>query len=439
MSAELLTILMFVALVIVVLSGFPIAFGIGATGLIFGLIGFGPGFVSMIVARFFDVMWNWVLIAIPLFVFMGVMLQYSGITDRLFQSLRTVLGSVKGGLGIVTVILGTLLAACTGIIGAGVVTMTVVALPTMIRLGYCKRLSTGCIGAGGVLGALIPPSVLLIVYGQTADLSIARLFAAAIVPGLLLSGLYIAYIGIRCFFRPHLGPPAPKEERDIPLARKLSMLLTSLIPPLTLILAVLGAILFGIAAPTEAAAMGATGSILLTIAYQRKIDLKVMKEAAVRALEITAMVMWVILAAGIFTAAFMGVGGLHVSREALLAMPGGAVGLLIVAHVMVFFLGQFIDQFGVVLIIVPILGPIVCELGFDPIWFAMTINLNLQMSYLTPPLAYAIFYIKGSAPPEVTLSDIYRGIWPFIGLQAIGVMAVAMFPQIALWLPNLLL
>ena len=438
MSPEVITVLMILALFISVLSGFPIAFGMGVTALIFGIIGFGSAFLMIMVSRIFGVMSDPILLAIPLFVFMGVMLQYSGATERLFNSLRSVMGSLNGGLAIVTVMISTLFAACTGIIGASVVIMSLVALPPMIKLGYNKQLATGAIAAGGSLGTLIPPSIMLILYGPTAGISIAALFAAAILPGLLLSSLYVAYIGIRCFLQPDLGPPASEEERNILLTRKLFMILTSMVPPLFLILAVLGTILFGIAAPTEAAAMGAAGSILITVGYHRKFDWKIMKEVAIRSLEITAMVMWVIIGASLFTGAFLALGGGDVVRNVLLGMPGGPIGILIAAHVMIFLLGKFIDWIGIVLIMIPILAPITVELGFDPIWFAITICMNLQMSYLTPPFAYAIFYIKGAAPPEVTLSHIYQGVWPFIGLQATGVILVIIFPQIALWLPGLL-
>lgn len=439
MTPETITVLMILALFISVLSGFPIAFAISGVGLIFGIIGFGHMFPMLMISRVFGVMSDSILLAIPLFVFMGVMLEYSGATERLFNSLRILMGSLNGGLAIVTVIIATLFAACTGIIGASVVIMSLVALPPMIKLGYSKQLATGAIAAGGSLGTLIPPSIMLVLYGPTAGISIAALFAAAILPGLLLSGLFVVYIAIRCYFQPELGPAAPSEERDIPVIKNLLMILTSLCPPLFLILAVLGTILFGIAAPTEAAAMGAAGSILITVGYHRgKFDWKIMKESAIRSLEITSMVMWVIVGASLFTGAFLGLGGGDVVKNLLLGIPGGSVAILVAIHVMVFVLGKFIDWIGILLIMVPIISPIAVILGFDPIWFAILICINLQMSYLTPPFAYAIFYIKGAAPPEVKLSHIYQGVWPFIALQAIGLILVIIFPQIALWLPGLL-
>jgi tripartite ATP-independent transporter DctM subunit len=378
-----------------------------------------------------------VLIAVPLFVFMGCMLDQSGATQRLYDSARVLMGPLKGGLAILTVLIATLFAACTGIVGASIVTMGLISLSPMVKCGYNKPLATGVICAGGTLGILIPPSIMLILYGPTAGLSVARLFAAAVMPGLLLAALYIMYIAIRCFLNPRLGPPVPREERDIPLTKILQQIVVSLIPPIFLIAAVLGSIMFGIVAPTEAAAMGAVGSLLITVSY-RQLNWQTVKIAARRTLEITVMVMWVVIGASVFTGVFLGLGGGEVLKELILGFPGGPTAVLIAIMAMVFVLGMFIDWIGILLIVVPIVTPIAAELGFDPIWFALTICVNLQMSYLTPPFAYAIFYLKGIAPPEVTLGHIYRGVVPFIALQMIGLALVIMFPQIVLWVPHMI-
>lgn len=433
-----LPVIMFAAVLIGVLSGYPIAFILGGLALTFGLVAWGPQVVPALFLRTFGVMKTYIFAAIPLFVFMGIMLERSGSSERLFHATHLLMGGLRGGLAIVTVFVSTIFAAATGIVGASVVTMGLLALPPMLKRGYNKELATGSILAGGTLGILIPPSIMIVVYGPMANLSVARLFFGAFLPGLLLSALYMAYITIRCYFQPQLGPAMSLEERKaVSLPRKLFLVATGLLPPVFLILAVLGVIFLGVAAPTEAAAMGAFAAMLLALAY-RKLNWKSLKETVYSTLRITSMIMFVVVGASMFTSVFMGLGGGNFVSDLLLTAPFGKWMLLLVMMFIVFILGMFLDWIGIVLIVVPIFTPIAASLGFDPIWFALLIMINLQMSYLTPPFAYAIFYLRGIAPPEVTIGHIYRGVIPFVLLQWTGLILSIIFPQIILWLPNMM-
>jgi tripartite ATP-independent transporter DctM subunit len=427
---------MFVALLIGIGIGLPVASVLLGIALIFGWSLLGERTFFIISSTIFGTMRNEVLIALPLFIFMGSMLQVSGIADRLFAELRVILGPIRGGVGVVTILLAILLAATTGIIGASIVIMGVLALPSMLKIGYNKPLATGIICVGGSLGIIIPPSIMLILYGMLAGVSIVRLFVAALIPGLLMGAIYIAYIGIRCFFQPHLGPPLPKEERPKMSLQNLSGLLLSLLPPLFLILAVLGTIFFGIATPTEAAAGGALGSMIVSL---RKLNWKVLKEAAYQTIEASGTILWLVVGAMAFSAVFMAIGGRGVVAEIVLGLGGSPAAILAMLMLILFILGKLICWVGILLIMVPIMTPLVIELGFDPIWFAVLVCVNLNISMETPPYAYSIFYLKQVAPPEVTLIDIYRGVVPFIILQIIALLLIIFFPQIALWLPNLIL
>lgn len=430
--------IMFALVLVGVLSGYPIAFVLGGLALTFGFVAWGPEVVPSLFFRTFAVMKTYIFAAIPLFVFMGIMLERSGSSERLFHAAHLLMGGLRGGLGIATVFVSTIFAAATGIVGASVVTMGLLALPPMLKRGYNKELATGSILAGGTLGILIPPSIMIVVYGPMANLSVAKLFFGAFMPGLLLSTLYIAYITIRCFFQPQLGPAMSVEEREaVSLPRKLFLVATGLVPPVFLIMAVLGMIFLGVAAPTEAAALGAFASMLLALAY-RKLNLKSLKETAYTTVRVTSMIMFVVIGASMFTSVFMGLRGGDFVSDLLLAVPFGKWGVLIVMMFIIFILGMFIDWIGIVLIIVPIFTPIAATLGFDAIWFALLVMVNLQMSYLTPPFAYAIFYLRGIAPPEVTIAHIYRGVIPFVLLQWTGLILCIIFPNIILWLPGMM-
>ena len=438
LTPEIISILMFAGLLVGVFLGFPVAFVMISIALIIGLTGAGPAFLSMTMFRIHAIMVNYIFAAVPLFIFMGVMLEASGAAERLFTAVQLWLGPLRGGLAITVVVICTLLAATTGIVGAAVTIMGIFALPILLKKGYDKALSTGTICAAGTLGILIPPSVMLVIYGPMAGISIIRLFAGAIIPGLVLSSLYMIYILIRCYFNPKLGPPLPLEERMIPLKRKLYLTLTSLLPPLFLILAVLGAIFFGIAAVTEAAAVGAFASMILCAAYG-KLNWQVMKDAASRTLVITVMIMFVAFAAYVFAGTFILVGGGKVVTNLLLGLPVGPTGILVMMLFAYFILGFFMDWIGIVPILVPLFSPVVAELGFDPVWFAILACVCMQTSFLTPPMASALFYMKGVAPKEIDfVRHIIGGIIPYIPLQLLGLALVAVFPQLALWLPSLL-
>ena len=430
--------LMFALVLVGVLSGYPIGFVLGGLALTFGLICWGPEVIPALFFRCFMVLKTYIFAAIPLFVFMGIMLERSGSSERLFHAAHLLMGGLRGGLGIATIFVCTIFAAATGIVGASVVTMGLLALPPMLRRNYNKELASGCILAGGTLGILIPPSIMIVVYGPMANLSVARLFFGAFAPGLLLATLYIAYIAIRCLLQPHLGPPMPVEDRKaVPLSRKLYLTITGLVPPVFLIMAVLGMIFMGVAAPTEAAALGAFAAMLLAFAY-RKLNWQALKDVTYTTVRVTSMIMFVVVGASMFTSVFMGLGGGKFVSDLLLAVPFGRWGVLIAMMLIVFILGMFIDWIGIVLIIVPLFTPIAASLGFDAIWFALLVMVNLQMSYLTPPFAYAIFYLRGIAPPEVTIGHIYRGVIPFVLLQWTGLILCILFPQIILWLPGMM-
>lgn len=437
MDPQLLPLLMFVVLLVGVMAGYPLAFVLMGTGLIFGLLGWGTPVLDQMASRTYGIMTNDALIAVPLFIFMGYMMQRSGVADKLFSTLQHVFGSLKGSLALATIVLGTILAATTGIVGASVTMMGLLALPSMLKRGYDIPLSSATVLAGGTLGILTPPSIMLILYGPMAGLSIARLFAAAIIPSLLLSGLYMVYIAIRCIKNPALGPALPPEDRDIPLPRLLYDLLTALLPPLALILAVLGSIFFGLAAPTEAAAVGGFGALVMCAAY-RKLTWSNIKEAVYSTLRTSSMILILTVGATVFTGVFLALGGGPIIEDLLLGIDLPSFGVLIIVMLIVFVLGMFIDWIAILLILVPILTPVVKALGFDPLWFAMVVCINLQMSYLTPPFAYSIFYLKGVAPPEVGLTHIYKGAIPFVGLQLIGLILVIVFPELVTWLPKVI-
>jgi tripartite ATP-independent transporter DctM subunit len=432
-SPELVTILMLGGVLIGVMIGYPLAIPVGALGLIFGFLLFGTPVFDLLYARLFKLINSYPLLAVPLFVFMGVMLERSGIAERMYDALYLWLSGLRGGLAIITVMIGTILAACVGIIGASVSMLAVLALPSMLKRGYSKSLASGSVCAGGSLGILIPPSIMLVIYGPMANISVGKLFMGAFIPGFVLSGLYIAYIALRCFLQPQMAPAVPIGERNVPFVKKTALLVTSLFPPALLVLAVLGSIFFGIAPPSEAAAVGAT---LLTIAY-RRFSFKVLKATATQTLMVTSMILLIGGLSFVFVGVFIPAGGAKVVKELILGAPGGRWGALAVVMFIMFLLGFFIDWIGIIFIMIPILSPIAPELGFDPVWFALMICVNLQMSFMTPPFAPAIFYLRGSAPAElgVTMGDIIRGVFPFVGLIIIGLGLCVAFPQLILWLP----
>jgi len=440
-SPEIIVVLMLGSLLIGVLLGYPISIVIGGVGLVSGYFLWGDIVFRLLFQRFYTLTLSYTMLAVPLFIFMGEMLERSGITERLYDTLHLWLAKLKGGLAITTILLGTVLAACVGVIGASVTMLALIALPAMIKRGYDKSLACGSVCAGGTLGILIPPSIMLVTYGPMANVSVGKLFAGAFGPGLLLSLFYCSYIGIRCAVQPELGPVPPSEEIErASLGEKIKKLIIAVLPVTALILSVLGSIFFGIAAPTEAAAVGAFTSILLAACY-RHLNWKTLKSAMINTLKITSMIMFLAVMAYSFVGVFMRAGCGDVIANVIMSAPGGRWGVFALIMFIIFILGFFLDWLGIIFIIVPIISPVVSVLGFDPVWFGIMVCINLQMAFMTPPMAAAMFYLKGSAPKElgVTMPDIIRGVVPFVLIIIITLILCIIYPQIITWLPSLMI
>lgn len=441
LAPELVTILMFVGLLAGLAMGMPLGFVLGGLAVIFGYIFVGPGIWAMFAFRIVGIMSCFILVAVPMFILMAVFLDRSGVAEDMFESLTALMGRLRGGLVMSSLILATVFAACTGIMGASVVAMTLLALPIMLKSGYDKRLATGSICAGGSLGILIPPSVMLIFMADMAGVSVGKLFAGAFIPGLLLSLLYLIYVAVICWRRPELAPAMSQVEMSaVPITRRLGRMAVSLVPPVVLILGVLGSIIMGIATPTEAAGVGAIIAMLMTIVY-RRFSWKMLMETVIDAGKATSMVMIIVIGASCFTGVFLTVGGGDVLAELVVgaAYHVGMWGAMALMMLLVILLGALIDWIGIIFIIIPVFMPLALEFGWDPIWFLVVIAVNLQTSLITPPFGYAIFYLKGVASKEVTTLDIYRGIVPFLILMLIGLVLTIAFPQLVLFLPNLLI
>src|SRR6056297_326712 len=442
MSAEILTILMFVTLMGAIMLGYPLAVTLAGVATLYGLIDFG-GDMMPLIDLFVNNVWglqqNYVLVAIPLFIFMAQILDRSKVSESLFDALYIVLGGLRGGLGMAVIVVSTVFAATTGIIGASVVAMGLMAGPALLRRGYERGLSAGIICSSGTLGILIPPSIMLVVYGGLTGLketSVGNLFAGAILPGILLSGMYLAYVAIRCTINPKLGPVIPIEDRTYSLGQKAMMTLKSFVPPFGLILTVMGTILAGIATPTEAAALGCLGASILA-AFNKKLTWQMFRLAADSTLKTTCMIMLLFIGGKVFSVVFLSMGGGDVVADLLLGMDVNEYVILAIMMLVVFIMGMFIDWAAILLVVVPIFTPIAMDLDFNPLWFAMLVCINLQTSFLTPPFGYALFYFKGVAPPEYSMGDIYRGIIPFVLIQIVGLAAIIAFPQIVTWLPDI--
>ncbi len=437
-SPEILVAALFALLIVGLSTGFPVAFVMLGSSLIVGVIGVGDRFFHMMVLRTYETMHSYVLASIILFVYMGIMLEKSGVAERLFSAAHVVLGGLRGGLAIAVIVVCVIMAAATGIMGAPVIIMGLFALPHMLSKHYDRALSCGSICAGGTLGILIPPSIMLIVYGPMAGVSVGKLFMAAIVPGFLLAVLYSAYIVVRCWIDPQRGPALPPEQRDVPVSVKLKMMATSIVPTLLLIFAVLGTIFFGIAAPTEASATGAFASVLLALAY-RKLTIRILLDSFYQTMVVSSMILVIVAAAFVFTGTFMMVGGGQLVKDTLLRSSLGPWGILIIMMASFFAFGLFMEWVGIVPILVPIFTPVLQDLGFDPLWAAMLFCVTMQTSFLTPPMAPALFYLKGVAPPDVEFGrHIVLGAVPFILLQIVGIGLLALFPQLTLWLPSIM-
>ncbi len=438
LSPELVTLIMFGAAIVGILIGYPLVFVLGTIALLVGVLAMGPaGAFSVFYARIWGMMSNYVFLAVPMFVFMGMMVEKSGAADRLYSGLYLAFGGFRGGLGIATILMGTILAACVGVIAASVIMIALIAMPSMLQRGYSKELTCGCVCAGGTLGILIPPSLMLVVYGPMAEMSVGKLFMGAFGPGFLLSALYMTYVAVRAWLRPQDAPPLPLADRQVSAKEKLRVLVTGMLPPLFLMFSVLGAIFFGIAAPTEAAAVGALAATLLTFAY-RRLNKTVMKSCMLETVRITSMALVIGWSAQMFVGVFLRLGGGEVIQDLVLAAPGGKWGAFVVVQLLIFVLGMLIDWIGIVFIMVPLVSPLAPALGFDPLWFSMMIVVNLQMSFMTPPMAYAIFYLKGIAKPEwgIDTGNIIRGVAPFVGLIMVALALCIIFPDIIMWLPH---
>jgi tripartite ATP-independent transporter DctM subunit len=434
--AEYLPALMFVVFTIFLLAGYPIAFTVAGTALIFGLYTFGLQFFDLLPLRVWGVMTNYTLIAVPLFVFMGVTLQKSGLAEDLLETMGFVLGRLPGGLAVAVVVVGTLLAASTGIVGATVTTMGVISLPTMLRRGYDKGLSAGVICASGTLGQIIPPSIVLVIVGDILGVSVGDLFLGAFIPGVSLAVLYVVYLVGVSAFRPHMAPPIPAAELAAVTPKDLWIrVIRVLVPPLFLMFAVLGSIFFGVAAPTEAAAMGATGALILTL-INRKFNLVMLNEVMRVTTRFTSMVFIILVGATAFGLAFRGMGGDRMVHNFVGGLTVEPWVIFAAVMVMVFVLGFFLDFIEIAFIHLPVISPVLIGLGFDPLWYGILLGINLQTSFLTPPLGFALFYLRGVAPPELTTGQIYRGIIPFVIIQIIALLIVAFNPGLATWLPR---
>jgi tripartite ATP-independent transporter DctM subunit len=430
---------MFLALTILLMAGFPVTFTLLGTALFFGLLGFGWDFFNLLPFRIWGVMTNVTLIAVPLFVFMGVMLERSGLAEELLDTMGLLFGRLRGGLAISVVIVGALLGASTGIVGATVVTMGLLAVPTMLRRGYSKELATGTVSASGTLGQIIPPSIVLVLIGDIVGVSVGDLFMGAVLPGLILVGLYCLYIMLVAIFKPEWAPAIPKKELDALSRGQLAARVgKAMIPPLFLMVAVLGSIFAGIASPTEAASVGAVGATLLTVA-NRKFSLHILNEVMITTVKLTCMVFIILCGAAAFGLVFRGLGGDSLVREFLgsLAHKYSHHAVLAIVMGLIFIIGFFLDFIEITFIHVPVLAPIMIEFGYDPLWFCILIAVNLQTSFMTPPFGFSLFYLKAVTPPEISTGDIYRGIIPFVLFQLIGLLIVVLFPQLATWLPRI--
>ena len=436
--SEYLPLFMLLAMFVLVFLGVHVAFALAGTALYFGYLVFQGAVIFQFMDKVEDIASNFVLAAVPLFVFMGTMLERSGIAEELFEAVHLWTRRLPGGLALGTVIMCVIFAASTGVIGATETVVGLLAIPAMLKYAYSKPLICGTICAGGSLGTIIPPSVVVVVLGPVADVSVGDLLVGMIFPGLIMAGLYVLYILVLCLFRPEAGPRVPPGPDDPPLARRLAITAHALVPPLMMIFAVLGSIMLGWAAPTEAAALGAAGAFVLTFFY-RKFSLAMLKDSVLKTLRITSMIMAILLGGTIFTGVFFAAGGIGLTNQAVGYFdlsPGGLLALLLA---MAFLAGFVLDWISILLILIPIFMPLVKAAGFNPVWFCILFLIIIQTSYLTPPMAPAIFYLRGIAPPSITLLDMYKGVVPFIVLQAITLAVIISFPQTVLWLPTKLL
>lgn len=426
-------IMMFISLIVLLLMGYPVAFTLGAIALIFGSIFLGFDFFLILPLRIWGIMTNFTLIAVPLFIFMGMVFDRSGLAEDLLETMAKLCGKLNGGLALSVVIVGAMLAATTGVVGATVVTMGIIALPTMLKHNYSVPLATGTIAASGTLGQIIPPSIILILLGDVMGVPVGRLFMGAIIPGAFLILLFMIYIIAYSWYKSSVAPAIKIHSEKLDY---LNILIT-LLPPLLLILAVLGSIFFGVASPTESAAVGALGALILAC-FHKKLTLKMLQDSMRQTTKLTSMVFMILIGATAFGAVFIGMGGDRLVLELMSNLPGGTWGFLFISMLLIFVLGFFLDFLQICFIVIPILAPIANQFGVDLLWFAVLIAINLQTSFLTPPFGFSLFYLKAVAPDEVRIQDIYKGIIPFVLLQVITIIVLIAIPELVTWLPDLM-
>jgi tripartite ATP-independent transporter DctM subunit len=431
-SIELLTILFFLSLFIFLFLGLPLSFVLGGVSIIFIYFTWGPEAFYMVAAQTWGAMNKFTLVAVPLFIFMAMILERSGVANDLYDMMYLWFGPVRGGLAIGTVVICAIFAAMCGISGAAVVSMGTIALPSMLKRNYDKLLAVGCINSGGGWGILIPPSVIMILYALVSGESVGKLFAGGVFPGLLLLGMVSSYIAIRCYFQPHLGPALSREERGN-WKKKLAAFKAVLLP-MMIVLLVLGSIIGGITTPTEAASMGVLGALVSALVY-RQLTWKLVVQACIRTLRLTGMIMWILFGAYCFSAAYHGMGAHHLIEHVMTYIPGGPWGSIIFMQMVLFILAMVLDPAGIMMITVPVFLPFVTAQGFDPVWFGILFTINMEIGYMTPPFGFNLFYLKGIVPPSITMGDIYRSVIPFTIVESTGLAVVMIFPKIATWLP----
>ncbi|MBZ8180198.1 TRAP transporter large permease [Oscillatoria salina] len=432
---------MFAGALVLLSGGYPVAFSLGGAAMVFGAIGvslgvFNPAFMTAMPGRIFNIMSNYTLLAIPYFIFLGAMLEKTGIAERLLETMGILFGRLRGGLALAVVLVGALLAATTGVVAATVVAMGLISLPIMLRYGYSKELATGVIAASGTLGQIIPPSVVLVVLADQLGISVGDLFIGSLLPGLLMAAAFALHVIVVAFLKPSVAPALPAQVREISGKDLWVRVFLVMIPPLLLILLVLGSIFFGIATPTEAGAVGSLGAIALAL-FNRQLNWAALKQVCDSTLRITTMVIFILIGSTAFSLVFRGLHGDRFMFDLLANLPGGQFGFLLVSMLAVFILGFFIDFFEIAFIVVPIFLPVAKALGIDLVWYGVILGANLQTSFLTPPFGFALFYLRGVAPPEVKTEEIYRGVIPFIFLQVFVLILIITFPQIVSFLPSL--
>ncbi len=432
MSIELLTLLFFLSLFVFLALGLPISFVLGGVSVIFLYFTWGPQSFYMVAAQVWGTMNKFTLIAIPLFIFMAMILERSGMADALYDMMYIWFGPLRGGLAIGTVVICAIFSAMCGISGAAVVSMGTIALPSMLKRNYDKYLAVGCINSGGGWGILIPPSVPMILYALLSGESVGKLFAGGVIPGLMLLVLVSGYILIRSYLQPHLGPALPPEERGDWKKKMIS--LKAVILPIVTVVLVLGSIIIGVTTPTEASALGVLGALVSSLIY-RKLTWKVINEASIRTIKLTGMVMWIIFGAYCYCSAYQGMGAPQLIQHLTQYIPGGPWGTIIFMQIIIFLLAMLLDPAGIMMLVIPVFLPLIKAYGFDPLWFGILFIINMEIGYMTPPFGFNLFYMKALVPPSITMADIYRSVVPFTIVETTGLVLVMIFPKIALWLP----